>query len=92
MVKGKACFVRNDILERDVKRFFAMCGAVGLNSENQKNYYKERLGVTHIADITADQWTWIFKDMQEQMAEQARDEGTVFTTDLDKTIAEILGD
>lgn len=92
MVDKKKAFVHNNILERDVKRFFAMCHAVGLNSENQKAYYKEKLGVSHILDITADQWSWVFTDMQAQMADQAIDSGVVFTVDLDKTIAEILGD
>ena len=89
--KNKAS-VRNKIYDKFDKRFFAICKDLGLNGENEKNYWKKTMGVEHMADFTGEQWNYIFDELAKQLETKAKKDGTVFTRDLDATIYEVLGD
>lgn len=82
--------MRNNVLDRYRKRFFAMCKDTGLGLEMQKQYYKSKLGATHIADITVEQWQWVFDDMNVIIKKKAEEEGTIFTDKLDDVLEELL--
>jgi len=92
VVDKKKAFVRNSIYDKFGKRFYAMCKSAGVNADNEKAYWKQVMGVAHLADLNGEQWEMIFNGLEKQLEENAKKEGVIFTKDLDSVLNEVLAD
>lgn len=69
-----------------------MCKSAGVNADNEKAYWKQVMGVAHLADLNGEQWEMIFNGLEKQLEENAKKEGVIFTKDLDSVLNEVLAD
>lgn len=92
MVDKKKAFVKNKYQENRIKKFYAICRSIGIDGASQARSYKKQMDVEHINDLNDEQWEFIFEDLSSLIEDKSKNEGTIFTRDLDATLAEILGD
>jgi hypothetical protein len=85
-VDKKHAFVKNKYGDRTMARFFAMIHSLGLDTETQKNYWKGTLGVQHMKDITNDQWSYVFAELEQQLKEKAEDDGAIFAEGIEEAL------
>lgn len=83
--------VINQMYIKYPKRFFAMCGSLGINGETEKEYWKKVMGVGSIKELNTSQWEVIFEDLEKRIKNKAESEGVVFAQSLDEALENILG-
>ena len=90
MVAKDKAIVSNKMYLKYPKRFFAIAKSLGVNAENEKNYWKAQMGVEHLSDLNTSQWECIFEGLGKKIEEKAKEDGVVFAKDLDEAMDLIL--